>query len=287
MDENTNEDPLKKLAPESTGDAVGQPSASTENEIDTQKNITEEMEVHHHAHHHGKKNWKSYVFEFFMLFLAVFCGYLAEYQLEKNIERHREKEFIVSMIEDAMTDTASIRAAIPLNLVRINNADSLADVCFNFNGTREQTDSIYHFTDRCLYRPDLVYPTDRTLFQLKNAGGMRLIRNEKASKNIIDYDNSGKRLVNQQTYYEMYLTNLTTNASQLINISNFFKRSHKTEGGNNTVKYINPDKLKMMEYGNNAIMYRGVFQQYVNRLQEMDQQAIILINTLKKEYGIE
>jgi hypothetical protein len=260
--------------------------SESDNEESSNQN-PEEMEVHHHAHHAGKKSWRSYLFEFFMLFLAVFCGYLAEYQLERTIEHHREKEFIISMIEDAMTDTASIHAAIPLNLIRINNADSLADVCYHFNGSKEQIDSIYHFTKGCLYRPDLVYPTDRTLFQLKNSGGMRLIRNELAAKTIIDYDNSGKRLVNQQTYYENYLTKLTTAASQLINIGSFFKRNHKPLIGNSTVKFIVPDPVKMMEYGNSAVMYRGVFQQYVNRLQEMDTEAALLIATLKKEYEIE
>lgn len=287
MSDHVPEDRADKPSSEMASSPPEQPITDTEKENEAQNRNTENMEVHHHAHHEGKKSWKSYLFEFFMLFLAVFCGYLAEYQLEKTIEHHREKEFIVSMIEDAMTDTASIHAAIPLNIQRINHADSLAAICYHFTGTKEDIDSIYHFTKGCLYRPDLVYPTDRTLFQLKNSGSMRLIRNEKAAKTIIDYDNSGKRLVNQQTYYESYLTNLTSTASQLMNIGNFFKRTNNSLLSMNSVKYINPDKTKMMEFGNSAVMYRGVFQQYVNRLQEMDRQAVILITTLKKEYDIE
>lgn len=286
MPENNKEHPLNKPPTEKSADSPEQPINIAGEENDFKNQNTEDMETHHHTHHEGKKNWKSYVFEFFMLFLAVFCGYLAEYQLEKTIEHHREKQFILSMIEDAMTDTANIHEAIPLNMYRINRADSLADVCYDFKGTKEQIDSIYHFTRGCLYRPDLVYPTDRTLFQLKNSGGMRLIRSEIAAKSIIDYDNSGKRLINQQAYYEKYLTTLTTAASELINIGTFFKRNHKIMEKDNEVKFINRDKLKMIEFGNDAIMYRGVFQQYVLRLQEMDKEAVSLIATLKKEYGI-
>ena len=92
--------------------------------IETKNTETQnDMEVHHHAHNpaepHHKKNWKAYFWEFLMLFLAVFCGFLAEYQLEHKIERDREKEYILSMIEDAKTDIANIHTVLAYNSTRI------------------------------------------------------------------------------------------------------------------------------------------------------------------------
>ena len=243
------------------------------------------MEVHHHAHT-ARKKWTHYFWEFLMLFLAVFCGFLAEYKLEQTIERHREKEFILSMIEDAMTDTANIHAAIPLNLERAGYADSLSIACLNYRGTQPENTKIYETHRNCIYRPDLVYPTDRTLFQLKNSGGMRLIRKKKAAERIIAYDNSGKRLINQQTYYETYLNDLTNSSAQLMNFLVLWGHSRKEVHPYDTAKLINPDRLKLMEMGNIAVIYKGVLLQYINRLKEMEKESVVLINTLKKEYHI-
>ncbi len=243
------------------------------------------MEVHHHAHT-ARKKWTHYFWEFLMLFLAVFCGFLAEYKLEQTIERHREKEFILSMIEDAMTDTANIHAAIPLNLERAGYADSLSIACLNYRGTQPENTNIYETHRNCIYRPDLVYPTDRTLFQLKNSGGMRLIRKKKATESIIAYDNSGKRLINQQTYYETYLNDLTNSSAQLMNFLVLWGHSRKEVHPYDTAKLINPDRLKLMEMGNIAVIYKGVLLQYINRLKEMEKESVVLINTLKKEYHI-
>ena len=243
------------------------------------------MEVHHHAHT-ARKKWTHYFWEFLMLFLAVFCGFLAEYKLEQTIERHREKEFILSMIEDAMTDTTNIHAAIPLNLERAGYADSLSIACLNYRGTQPENTNIYETHRNCIYRPDLVYPTDRTLFQLKNSGGMRLIRKKKAAERIIAYDNSGKRLINQQTYYETYLNDLTNSSAQLMNFLVLWGHSRKEVHPYDTAKLINPDRLKLMEMGNIAVIYKGVLLQYINRLKEMEKESVVLINTLKKEYHI-
>ena len=243
------------------------------------------MEVHHHAHT-ARKKWTHYFWEFLMLFLAVFCGFLAEYKLEQTIERHREKEFILSMIEDAMTDTTNIHAAIPLNLERAGYADSLSIACLNYRGTQPENTKIYETHRNCIYRPDLVYPTDRTLFQLKNSGGMRLIRKKKATESIIAYDNSGKRLINQQTYYETYLNDLTNSSAQLMNFLVLWGHSRKEVHPYDTAKLINPDRLKLMEMGNIAVIYKGVLLQYINRLKEMEKESVVLINTLKKEYHI-
>lgn len=243
------------------------------------------MEVHHHAHT-ARKKWTHYFWEFIMLFLAVFCGFLAEYKLEQTIERHREKEFILSMIEDAMTDTTNIHAAIPLNLERAGYADSLSIACLNYRGTQPENTKIYETHRNCIYRPDLVYPTDRTLFQLKNSGGMRLIRKKKATESIIAYDNSGKRLINQQTYYETYLNDLTNSSAQLMNFLVLWGHSRKEVHPYDTAKLINPDRLKLMEMGNIAVIYKGVLLQYINRLKEMEKESVVLINTLKKEYHI-
>ena len=244
------------------------------------------MEVHHHSHT-ARKKWTHYFWEFLMLFLAVFCGFLAEYQLEQTIERHREKEFIISMIEDAEADTAMIHEIIPENLLRIAYADSQAVASINYKGTQIENSRIYKFHKFFVYRPDLVYPTDRTLFQLKNSGGMRLIRNKKAAACIDAYDRKGKMVINQQGYYEEYLTQTTEASAKLLNYVELHKQSKASGLHYDSVKLINPDQTKLLELANKSLMFKGVMQMYVVRLQEMEKEAINLIAILKKEYPLE
>ena len=150
------------------------------------------MEVHAHTHT-ARKKWAHYFWEFIMLFLAVFCGFLAEYQLEHMIENQREKVYIRSMIEDLKKDTANFTVVI--NNFR-ENESHLEFVLKGFEEGRKkyspEWSKEFVFTARMGFA-DFFY-TDRTLQQLKNSGGLRLIRNNKGSTGIIEYDATIKDL---------------------------------------------------------------------------------------------
>ncbi len=163
------------------------------------------MEVHHHSHAHGKKNWKTYLFEFFMLFLAVFCGFLAEYQLEHVIEHQREKEYIKSFIEDVKQDTAQLNQIVKDFNEKIRFKDSLLKELANPDVIKNSAKA-YYFFEQSRHFPDFIY-TDRTIQQLKNSGGMRLLRNKAVSDSIIDYDASVRYLfIGQNQLNSLVLT---------------------------------------------------------------------------------
>ncbi len=252
----------------------------------------ENMEVHHHANHEGKKNWKSYLWEFLMLFLAVFCGFLAEYQLEHVIEHQREKVYISSMIDDAKTDSIAIEEAILKNNIRILHLDSLANLCLNYSSTQTEDVEFYKHYIHGLYHPSFITLTERTILQLKNAGGMRLIRNKSAVDSIIIYDGMTKKLSDQQAYYELYQNNSINLAVKLFNFKKFgFGASGQQLMDptkiNAYFKLISNDKNKLMEFGNIILVYEGVVDYYNFLLLETKTHAAQLIKTLKKEYQIE
>ena len=248
------------------------------------------MEVHAHTHT-ARKKWTHYLWEFLMLFLAVFCGFLAEYQLEHTIENQREKKYILSMIEDAQTDTANIQAAIVLNKKRILSLDSMANDCFNYSNAGVTDSVLYHFLPKCWRHPDFASPTERTMFQLKNAGGMRLIRKKVAADSIIAYDDFGKKLLNQQAYYERYLNEIVDGATSVFNFKYFPMdmvkyRTMTNEKDLRSAKLLTSDKVKIIEFGNKASLHRGIVGFYLFRLEEGKQHALNLIETLKKEYHL-
>jgi len=145
------------------------------------------MEVHHHGHVHHQKKWKEYLFQFLMLFLAVFCGFLAEWQLEHTIEHQREKEYIHSLIEDLKLDTATLNDRSIFSQSVRARLDTM--LLFLYHPERDKhTADIYYGVRGMIARGIPFRSHERTIVQLKNAGGLRLIRNTKVSDSIIIYD---------------------------------------------------------------------------------------------------
>ena len=158
------------------------------------------METHAHDLHkapgHG---WKHYFFEFFMLFLAVFCGFFAENLREQSVERRREKEYMVSMIEDLKSDTANIARFAVYRNDRRRRMDSLSWLLLQPDYL--QNTALIYFYARWVPRNNFFNTNDRTLQQLKTAGGMRLITNHAAVDAIMSYDDQVK-VLNTQEYVQ-------------------------------------------------------------------------------------
>ena len=134
------------------------------------------MEVHHHAHTERKK-WKHYFWEFLMLFLAVFCGFLAEYTLEHKIEKDREKQFIRSLVDDIKADITQLNSVIQKRDEKIQRLDSLI-LLINLPDFATYGSDIYFNAIHTARLVDIKFTAnDGTLLQLKNSGGLRLIRN--------------------------------------------------------------------------------------------------------------
>ena len=144
------------------------------------------MEVHAHTHT-ARKKWTHYFWEFLMLFLAVFCGFYAEYQLEHKIEKDREKQYMTSMLQDLKEDSFNMEKIIHQNQLILRGLDTLAD-CLQKPMTGENIDSTYAYSIKYRYDAPFVDFSERTMSQLKNSGGLRLIRNQKVSDALARYD---------------------------------------------------------------------------------------------------
>jgi len=150
------------------------------------------MEVHHHAHT-ARKKWTHYFWEFLRLFLAVFFGFLAEYYLEHTIEHNREKQFITSLLKDIEADTAQLSHIRGFRLARLSSIDSVnnhfaknTSGIISLRGIQLLEDVKGHVS---------FYQNSGTLDQLKNAGGLRLIRRRNVVDSIQAYDQQIKRMV--------------------------------------------------------------------------------------------
>ena len=144
------------------------------------------MEVHAHTHTPGKK-WTHYFWEFFMLFLAVTLGFFVENQREHYVENQRERRYIQSFYEDLTTDERDLQSNINFLRAQMQQADTLQNLMADIN-IKQPANHIYMYL-RAITRSSagLLYPNDRTIVQLRNAGGMRLIKNKRVLDSMVGY----------------------------------------------------------------------------------------------------
>lgn len=232
---------------------------SADNSTLTPEPASTNMEVHHHGHVHHEKKWKEYLFQFFMLFLAVFCGFLAEYMLEHRIEKERASTYIKSFYEDLNTDENNLSQVINSLSIQHMAADSLPTMLKNVD-IKKPANSIY-FNLRRVTRnwPLNLYINDRTVVQLRNSGGMRLIENKRIADSIVAYY---KEVDYIQYYQERLLTftqSLRANYADLLD-------------GNAYEKVI--DKKDQIIYPSDPLYLRSTDTKVIN-------DCIIKINDIK------
>ena len=236
-----------------------------------------------------KRNWKGYFLEFIMLFLAVTLGFMADNFREKISERTKEKEYIQSMIEDVEEDQINIKEVINVNSQRIDNLHSFLNKCFNYSGANREKIELNKYFTHVLVHPEFIAPTELTMQQLKNAGGMRLIKSKEAINEIIRYDSKLKKIANQQIYYENYQNKEIDIGTKVFNLQKLITaiRNPKNNLTSEDFELITEDKSALKELGNSVAMYEGIIEYYVVLLKQLDEQGEVLIQTLESEYKLE
>jgi hypothetical protein len=144
------------------------------------------MEVHHPHHLGHKKKIKEYLLEFFMLFFAVTLGFFAENLREDSVERHREKEYMESLHEDLMKDTAELTKAIAYIDRQCVGIDTSLMILRKSTLSDADEKKLYLINLSTLGNRGSQL-TNRTSSQLKNAGGMRLVKSAAIGNLLAEY----------------------------------------------------------------------------------------------------
>ena len=235
------------------------------------------MEVHHHAHT-AQKKWTHYLWEFMMLFLAVFCGFLAEYQLEHKIEKEKGKQYIRSFAEDLKADTSNFSSLIK----EYEEKKTVLLTMYACHAALLKGDdnniSLKNLVNQSVYFPDLVY-TDRTLLQLKNAGGLRLIPAADADS-ITGYD---KLLRLYERHEETSFQEIQTSLRNTLFSAYNFKTLYDTTN----VKVLFADnKESINRYFNQLYQYYTGTIANIEDLTVIRNKAVTLINYFNNKYHL-
>ena len=246
------------------------------------------MEVHAHTHT-ARKKWTHYFWEFLMLFLAVFCGFLAEYQLEHKIEKERGKQYIESFYEDLKKDTARLAYLIGFETNKITSLNKLQG-CYDSILRKEQPASLLGIIKNSLSNNPFLMD-GRTLRQLTNAGGFRLLQKEDADS-IISYEKNGNNFEDyQSTLYQQAQDNLRNTFNEVIDFVPYTKLY--TDVANNplpdaidttTPFLLTSDKRLLNKYFNQLFQYLRATVQHRNRLRVFKEHAERLLRYFESKY---
>jgi hypothetical protein len=251
------------------------------------------MEVHHHSHSdHGNplagragKKWRNYLWEFFMLFMAVTAGFFVENQREHFVEQKRGMQYIESFVEDLKIDTTRFSHTINY----YNKLDSLLRhlyICYDSTlHNQEPTDCMKNIFFATQGFSDLVY-TDRTLQQLKNAGGLRLLDEEDANR-IIKYDAYLRYILKaestsmQEKANQVRITRNSVFAFTQLMDSTYIKGTLPEK-----MAVITQDKNLLNKFFNEVLVYRGACEYMSDLITKLRQRANDLINFYTEKYHL-
>ena len=246
------------------------------------------MEVHAHTHTPRKK-WTHYFWEFLMLFLAVFCGFLAENQREHMVEHQREKQYITSFISNLSDDTASIKQIITLSEYKIYYLEVLLALRYKDFSTHENLELFYRQCFPGFSNNMSFISNDATMTQLRNSGGLRLIRKKGAADSIAIYQQRLAMCDLQKKAQDKYFTKTTDLLHKLIDETILSDTTYYKKGvfTSNAILEITNDKLFLREFFNCVNTYKFIVIAYVDYvLKPTLGYAERLISFLNKTYTI-
>lgn len=206
-----------------------------------------------------------------MLFLAVFCGFMAEYQLEHMIEHDREKQYIESMIADMREDSVKINTSLIYCTKQYAGFDTLLKNIYTRPYTSKSLKAMYLLQLKYTHNRFAVAFTKRTITQLKNSGGLRLIRNKAVSDSIIIYNENCEEAELQADYFEKVRMGKVYDYSIKL-FDNQYIMDYKGQVLNtflesdSKIALLDNDDRLIREYANTLIFARGSLASYIRML---------------------
>jgi hypothetical protein len=243
----------------------------------------------HSSHSDKRKHWKEYIYEFIMLFMAVTAGFYADNLREQFVERNREHEYMQSLVEDMRQDTAQLNMVMKTLKAFTSGLDSLGVACKADVTDNNVQRIMYDLNARYLRLVPVVF-SDRTSSQLKNSGGMRLIRNKQVADSIINYWQGIE-------YFNLIFGNHENfrRTAREFSLKIFDYSSYNYDSGfskdNFKIQYpqliAKDDKKLLQEYANHVYVLRASLSSlYIPVLVKAEKSAEQLSTLIKKEYHL-
>ena len=251
------------------------------------------METHaNHLHHAPGKNFWHYLNEFIMLFLAVFCGFLAENFREHKVDKEKGEQYILSFYADLKEDTIKLSSIISFDDQKVKDLNNMFNCYDTILNNWKSTSCLWSLIKRSsTNRPFL--ETDRTLKQLANAGGFRLLEREDADS-IARYESDYKAIQNfQSTLFQEAQNNVRNTLNTLVDFKPYSQQRGTLSGADSvgvdtTIPLLlSPDKALLNKYFNELLIYMRVTNGHKIQLERFMKKANRLIAFYKNKHNFE
>lgn len=217
-----------------------------------------------------------------MLFLAVFCGFLAEYQLEHKIEKDRGKQYTFSFYEDLLTDSSHFNSLYKYYDKKLSVLKSMSPCYDSLLSNHSSKNCLSIIMRNSLSFLDMIN-SDRTITQLKNAGGLRLLKKEDADK-ILSYDNLLRTYkIYESTGLQSIQYELRATAVSLRDYKQWKDTTNKPQ----VVSVFANNKELLNKYFNQLSIYRDYCNVRLNQLILIKKTNAELIEYFKAKYHYE
>jgi hypothetical protein len=235
------------------------------------------MEVHHHPHVE-KKGFKEYFLEFVMIFLAVTLGFFAENIREHFSDKSKEQEFVVSLKEDLISDTAQLHSLLPVSDTIYEKLDSLY-LLMQAAGNGEPYDihQLYYLNFTYGFGLIMFVPNNRTITQIKNTGGFALIKNKACRDSITLYYNFNESAIkfNTTSYYD-WMDDLNKMSQKIF----YYDQVKTFPQSFNQYNFFLNDSLQLKLVNNN----QPLLTEYANKVRSLMMMLHILIETERIQF---
>ena len=190
-----------------------------------------------------------------MLFLAVSAGFLVENQREHYVEHKRGRQYVKSFVEDLKLDTARFSGVINYYKKLDSELTPLYGCYDSILHHQNATGCLKNILDATDGFADLIY-TDRTLQQLKNAGGLRLLEEEDADS-IIKYDAFLRYVLKaESTSMQEKATQVRNTRSAVYVFSEIMDTTHGRKIMPAKLEVVTTDKDLLNRFFNEVLYYR-------------------------------
>ena len=241
------------------------------------------MEVHHPHHQTNKKKWFEYLLEFLMLFIAVFLGFLSGNYSEYKVERQKEHDFLISLQRDLKLDTANINKSLVASNKMIIDGKKMSNVIYNYDNSLEKEIQLYSYGISITSKSTVVSFSLGTISQLKNSGGLRLIRNNDILNAISAYDNNFRLIESQLENVQLRETEVIAAERPIFYHKAWIIISIYTK---KRTYFFSKNINDLITLDNAEQAHSGFTYVYNQMCVKQKERAIGLINLIKKEYEI-
>jgi hypothetical protein len=270
----------------------------SDNNTNTPKQETENMEVHHHPDlHHKPKPWKEYFLEFLMIFLAVTMGFIAENIREHIDDKEKEKQAIKSLVNCLASDTLQLKSIINSNIKLIKNLDNLTTL--KKTGFRSEEGERKFLTYSSIgFIEDWYFKTNDAAFQqLKSSGLLRLIHKQSITDSIFKYDLKNRVTTSAEADSYSFWKECLDDFRKTVDLT-YFKDSDvvqfNSEDNFITMVIKNPASLPISnnkedinKLFSNATVLADTESFYVGTMKDQLAYGKTLITFLKNEYNLD